>query len=534
MDLPRSSGARAALALALAMGARPAAAQLPDTTRDFPAWATVLRGVGSGEEDRARVLQLLGREPMEGYAIRSPSALVPREDPAWRRPFLAPLLPQARVVYNSALPFSLNEGSLWAGKGVGVMVTAGARARVGRVTLTLAPELVQFQNADFQTLIPPTGNVSRYASPFHATGYTLDRPQRFGLESHLAFTLGQSSLVARAGSFDVGAAKESQWWGPGIRNALVMSNNAPGILHLFARTGVPLRTRAGEFEGKWMVGALNESSYFDRRGGNNVSSVSALALAWRPVWEPNLTLGATRAVYAVADGTPSVAGHAADVLLRTGEDKDQIFSLFSRWAFPGSGIEAYGEWARQRGIASPRLFLNGAGEPWAYTLGLQWARPTSATGIFRLQVELSDLEKGIVEQDGTPVHSYYTSERVPQGYTNRGRTLGAAIGPGSSSQWIAADHLGPRWEAGAYAARIRWDNDALYSTYQASPLGHDVTALVGLRGALRARGYRIGAELTAGKRYNYLFQVVNPALEDPVGVDLPNRTLRLTVEPLRR
>lgn len=532
MDFSRSSAARAALALALLLASRPAAAQRPDTAVQFPAWATVLRSVGSGEEDRERVLQLLGRAPIDGYTLRSPSSRIPRGDSARGKPWLAPLVPEGRIVHNSGLAYSLNEGSLWAGRGTGVLVTAGARARVGRVTLTLAPELAIRQNADFQTLIPGMGDVSRYASPFHVGGYSIDLPVRFGGESQLAATLGQSSLVVEAGRFDVGVAKENEWWGPGIRNGIVLSNNAPGFMHLFARTGRPLRTRVGEFEGRWLVGALNESAYFDRDGGDDVRALSAVALAWRPVWEPNLTLGATRAVYAAASGATSVPAHAFDVVRRTSTDRDQLFSLFTRWVFPASGFEVYGEWARQQGLASPRLLLNDKGEPWAYTLGLQWARPTSETGIFRLQMELSDLEKGQAELDGSPVRSYYTSERVPQGYTHRGRTLGAAIGPGASSQWLAADQLGTRWEAGAFVGRIRWDNDTLYRTFQATPLGHDVTFLAGVRGAVRARGLRVGAEFTAGKRYNYLFQVVRPSLEDPLGVDLPNRTLRLTVEPL--
>jgi hypothetical protein len=507
-----------------------ARAALPDSAPAGPAWTT-LRTVGGGEEDRERVLQLLGREPHAGFLIRSPSSRTPRGEPG----SFALLRPEARIVYNSGLPYSLNEGGLWAGRGAGVLVTGGFRARAGRFRLTVAPELARRANADFQTLSPGSPDASRYASPFHFGGNSpADLPLRFGDDPQLSVSLGQSSAVAEVGRFDVGVAKESQWWGPAIRNALVMSNNAPGIPHFFARTGVPLRTRIGEVDAKWVVGSLRESGYFDRTSRNDVRALSALAVAWRPVWEPNLTLGATRAAYASAGGAGSVPAHAFDVLLPGGEDRAQVFSVFTRWLFPASGVEAYGEWVRQEGLATPRLWLSEELEPWGYTLGLQWARPTSASAIFRLQVEVSDLEKGVVETNGTRVRSYYTGAQVPQGYTHRGRVLGAAIGPGASSQWIAGDHLGARWEAGAFAGRVRWDNDALYQTFQPNPLGHDVTALLGVRGALRTRGFRFGAELTAAKRHNYLFQVVNASLENPAGVDIPNRTLRLTVEPLRR
>ncbi|MBD0320019.1 MAG: hypothetical protein ICV87_06785 [Gemmatimonadetes bacterium] len=495
--------------LPLLLAVPPLAAQAADSIPPDSARPAVLHSVGSGEEDRERVLQLLGRAPDAGFLIRSPSS---RARPG--RGF-ALLRPEGRIVYNSGLPYSLNEGTLWAGRGAGVLVTGGFRARLGRLRLTVAPEVAGSANRDFQTLTP-FGEYSRFASPFHVRRYTADLPLRFGEGSDVTVSLGQSSAVLELGRLEAGAATESQWWGPGIRNALVMSNNAPGFPHLFARTGRPLRTPAGDFEARWVAGALHESGYFDQRSGNDVRSLSAAAVAWRPVWEPNLTLGATLAVVAEAGSTAAAPLHALDVLVPAGGDRERLSSLFARWIFPASGVEVYAE------------------GPGAYTLGLQWARPTSATGIVRVQAEVSDLESVRGGGVGFDVHSYYTSRKVAQGVTNRGRALGASIGPGASSQWLAVDHLGERWEAGAFAGRVRWENDALYATFEPSLVAHDVTALLGVRGALRAGGFRIGAELTAGKRYNYLFQVARPEFEGSGAVNIPNQTLRLTVEPLRR
>ncbi|HEX8430553.1 MAG TPA: hypothetical protein VF625_04665, partial [Longimicrobium sp.] len=207
---------------------------------------------------------------------------------------------------------------------------------------------------------------------------------------------------------------------------------------------------------------------------------------------------------------------------------------FGRWVFAPAGVEVYGEWARQRGLAAPSHWLAEEGEPWAYTLGLQWARPTALGGAFRLQAEASDLEKGAVERGGLPVQSYYTSDRVAQGYTHQGRAIGAAIGPGGSSQWGAADYLGARWEMGLFANRIRWENDAFYGTIRPLASSHDVSMLLGLRGGVRTRHYIVRAELSSARRYNYLFQSGNGSFEQPEGVDLSNRTLRLSIEPRGR
>ncbi|HYW06060.1 MAG TPA: capsule assembly Wzi family protein [Longimicrobium sp.] len=524
----------AALA-ALALAARPLGAQTPTAAPPSDSAAAPLAElttVGSAAEDRDRAWELMGGAELPGFLMRSASSRVAR---GRERDFVF-LRPRARTVYNSGLPFSQNEGTLWAGRGAGAVLTAGARARVGRVTLTLAPEMVAQQNSDFQTVSPaaPAFPVSRWASPFHVAGYTADVPLRFGNESSFALTAGQSSLVVDAGPAAVGVATESQWWGPGIRNALVMSTNAPGFTHAFVRTSAPLRTRVGEFEGKWVLGSLGESDYFDERTANDARSLSGVVVAWRPRWEPSLTLGATRVVYAQTKRKSWVPLHALDAFARTRERADQLFGFFGRWVFAPAGVEVYGEWARQRGLASPSHWLAEEGEPWAYTLGLQWARPTAPGGAFRLQAEASDLEKGAVERGNLPVQSYYTSDRVAQGYTHRGRAIGAAIGPGGSSQWGAADYLGARWEMGVFANRIRWENDAFYGTIRPLASSHDVSMLLGLRAGMRARRYTVRAELSSARRYNYLFQSGNGSFQRPEGVDLSNRTLRLSIEPRGR
>ena len=59
----------------------------------------------------------------------------------------------------------------------------------------------------------------------------------------------------------------------------------------------------------------------------------------------------------------------------------------------------------------------------------------------RLQAEHTYLEKSATSRD-RPVGVYYTSRAVLQGYTHDGRVLGAAIGPGASSHWLAVDYFG--------------------------------------------------------------------------------------------
>ena len=88
---------------------------------------------GSPAEDRLRIRQVMGQESTAGYLLRTASVLSvppdPMEEPSgrgvgWR----FELLPQEmHAVWNSDLPFSMNDGALWAGRGVNTLLRAGFR-----------------------------------------------------------------------------------------------------------------------------------------------------------------------------------------------------------------------------------------------------------------------------------------------------------------------------------------------------------------------------------------------------------------------
>ena len=168
-----------------------------------------------------------------------------------------------------------------------------------------------------------------------------------------------------------------------------------------------------------------------------------------------------------------------------------------------------------------------------YTLGLEWARALSARSTVRVQGEATMLEQTPL-QAGGDVTDFYTSRQVPQGYTQRGQVVGAAIGPGASSQYLGADWFRGPMQLGISGGRIRREETAYYrSPARFSHYDHDVA----LFGALRARwdSHRVAvdAELTRTKRYNYLFQTVNPYATDDASFDVVNNTLFLRVTPHR-
>lgn len=520
-----------ALALCTILAPRLAAGQqIEEPARTLP-----LPSVFGLYDDRLRVDQLLGRASTNGYLLRSTTTLLPPlPEDSTPRFHLQFLLPHLKSIWNSEMPYSLNDGALWAGRGVNLHLTGGVRAAYGPITLVFAPELRYEQNQPFPFVPYPLADRSQYSARWHwaALPISVDMPTRFGDEPRAAFGPGQTSVTAAAGPVRFGWARDDQWWGPGVRNAIVMSNNAPGIPRIFIRTGPPISTPIGDLELLWSAGVVQESAQFDTISNNGQRYVSGFAMTYRPAGEPGLTLGASRSVIGrMRSFHDFPQGMISPFVPKQGKS-EQVASVFGRWIFPSAGFEAYAEWARYRLTSSLRDFLISPNHTQGYTVGVQWARPVNAdtSGILRLHTEITYLEQSTTTRH-RPTGSFYTSNDLPQGYTQRGQIIGAATGPGSSSQWIAGDYLADSWQLGLFAGRIRWDNDAYYLTQEPFPLDHDVSIFGGLRGVARLGPAWLELEYTRTHRYNFMFQNQSTALGEPGTGDVDNNTLRLTVRP---
>lgn len=515
--------------------------------------------VTSEAVDNLRSDQLVsGIERGESLLLRSASSLTGSMLPRGSKWGAALLAPQFLLVHNSAMPFSQNDGALWAGRGASTRTLFGAKFESGQLRLIFAPEIVAADN-EFWVLrhegyyAPPLpdGNDGRgYALPYYFWTFPIDQPMRFGNHRIRRFDMGESTVMLSTNRIQMGFSNENEWWGPGIRNAIVLSNNAPGFPHLFVRTGTPIRTRLGDVELRWLVGGLSESRYFDTVSTNNLRSLASFAATLQTKWDPNLSVGLARSVYATATEWGEIPRRWFDIfshgyvynrtLPRPIQDsvqaqggKDQIVSLFARWVFPGDGAELYAEWARTQLPQSLRDFLVAPNHTQGYTLGLQWRRAAWRSGAIRFQGEVTQLEQSATFRD-RPIGSWYTSARVIQGYTNQGEIIGAAIGPGASSQWLAIDYLRPSWRIGGFVGRIRWNEDVhgtegfpIYVAY----CDHDLSVYPGIRAAGSGAFGSISAEFSMQNRLNAFFQNGGGCPNNGVRLDIRNNTLSVTFSP---
>jgi hypothetical protein len=435
----------------------------------------------------------------------------------------------------------MNDGAAWAGKGLTSTLMAGLRIETGSLSMSIAPEFVYEQNKVFSIFPGANPGRSTFSSPWHGGIESADLPLRFGNQSNWQLFPGESWIEYHRGALAFGAATDEQWWGPGIRNALVLSNNAAGIPEIYLRTQRPLKTRFGDVELRWILGGLTESLYFDTLSTNDTRSLSAAVATLRVAFDTGLTVGVARAVYAPVGSASKLRFHAFDVLDRWDQTpdtigpapahpSDQILSLFARWVFPESGFEVYGEWAKlfppglREMLIAPQLHQG-------FTLGLQWVNPLGVDRAFRLQAEATMLEQTPPSLRAT-TPSFYTSRFVPQGYTQRGQVIGAAIGPGGSSQFLAGDYLAHRWRAGLELGRIRWEDEAYYrSPNGVGFVAHDVSIFAGLRGGVTVGGADVDVEAITQKRLNYLFQSAVGGFAQDRAFDVNNLTLKLRIAP---
>jgi hypothetical protein len=517
----------------------------------------------SDAADRARLSELAGDTSHLGaFLLRSPSTVLFGDTSMARGGrSLTWLSPDIHVTVNSAIPFSMNEGGMWAGRGAGIRLTGGAELSSGRFRVVIAPEYVRSTNAKFERIthrggywypnpsVPETRYGNGFANPWYARPYSADLPWRFGNKETRKLIPGQSGAWYNTGPIEFGATTENMWWGPGIKNAIVMSDNAAGIPRLELRTARPWNTRVGAFEARWFVGALSESQYFDTTKANDVRSIAAAAVTWQPVFQPTLTLGVTRAVYATSSGYGSVPFRWLDVFANTGQPsnhvpsdssltpggRDQLFSLFARWLFPDDGFEAYTEWARQELPTSIHDFVVDPTHSHGYTLGLQYRRPGPADEpTFRVQGEVTTLEQS-GDFKNRPVGVFYTSRRVIQGYTQLGLPIGASFGPGGSSQWLALDRVWPRGTIGLTFNRIRWNEDVRSTYTWPAYLGycnHDVSIIPGVRGGHTVGGGYLSGSVMFGDRLNYDFQNIS-GCQGPAKVDVHNTTVSISFSPFK-
>lgn len=433
---------------------------------------------------------------------------------------VAPIHPTAIAVYNSEYPRGVNDGAVWAGKGLTTSLTGGVEIRWGPLTGTVLPTVFSSANHDFPTA--PVTFSDRHELAY-AWNRNIDWPQRMGTSSITEFDWGQSGIRLDLGGFTTGFTTENMSWGPSFQNPIIMSTAAPGFPHLDLGTGRPVETRIGRLEVRAIWGQLQESDYFDSDPENDKRYITGLALGYEPSFLPGLRVGLTRVLYQTWPENGLGAGEIFDFFGEffnrgiadtlpdgtvTNDPTDQMVSAIVQWSFPEAGFQVYLEWARGDFNTGLRDLTLEPEHTRAYTLGFQKTLSSSG-GDFLLRAEHTTL--------GNPATRFvrggqtlYTHNIAEGGYTHKGQLVGAAIGPAGQSQFLGLDrymHSG-RW--GVFLQRVRFNDDYYFDNFDRRNF-HDTEITIG--GSM----YRFlgpvdaGVELQLNRRLNWHYVLRNDA-----------------------
>ncbi|MBO9661032.1 MAG: hypothetical protein J7527_19570, partial [Chitinophagaceae bacterium] len=280
--------------------------------------------------------------------------------------------------YNSHHPYGWNDGSMIQAKGYQVQASAGIYASLGMLSVQFRPEFIYAQNSRFETF-PEWHSDSLWHQYYERSLNWIDNPERYGDKSYRKIFPGQSSVRLNYKKLSLGVSTENLWWGPGIRNSILMSNTAPGFAHITFNTTAPIKTPIGSLEWQVISGLLQNSSILPPDTGRTFNGVvmyqpkrdesrylNGMVLTWQPKWLSNFYLGFSRVFYLYKtdiqsglDGYLPIIGTFFKGATNNEDEKqrDQMLSFFFRLVLPKEKAEVYGEFGRNDHSQNTRDFL---------------------------------------------------------------------------------------------------------------------------------------------------------------------------------
>jgi len=426
---------------------------------------------------------------------------------------------------NTRLPYGENNEAAWYGRGNTTELSGGVYVTSDYFTIHLNPKFVYVQNQDFlrSRFIRRDSDGNPLYEPENL-GPAFDNPFRFGPDSFSTFDLGYSSIRFHYKDFETGISTEPLWWGPVNRYPLIMSNNAPGIPHAFIGTRNPVSIPyLGHIQMQWIMGYPRESDYYDGAGAGETRFTNALNFAYSPVIFPNLTIGLTRVFHLYEeDGfhfsnvTRMFDPFSRSRVVRTQgddeirQDRNQTASAYFHLQLPEANAEIYAEYYREDHSYDFRDFINQPHHNSGYAFGFQKISYVPLVEFIKTNLEITNLTTSQLRQVRHQTF-FYTHSRIRQGHTNRGQILGAAIGPGSNSQFFGLDAYQSDYKFGFFVQRVV-DNDNFHFREGSASLSptefgdyfrHRVDLNVGLNFLYGPGPFYLNSRLVWTKAYNY-------------------------------
>lgn len=389
--------------------------------------------------------------------------------------------------YNSNLPFGINDGAMIPNVGMQTVLSTGVYYKFEKWSIQFQPEIRMAQNKDFEGF-PIAHDGSTWREYYEWLNF-MDIPERFGSTSYNSFLPGQSSIRYDAGAVSLGISTENIWWGPGRRNSLIMSNNAPGFFHATINTQKPIATPIGSFEGQLIAGRLQNSGFdpphsdyiyrqyllFVPKRDKDWRYLAGLVLTYQPKWIAGLSVSYSSVsqmyhndMHTFADYLPvfNSGKRSAPILNTDVAKRNQMSSGAFRWMDPRGHFEFYGEYGSNGNSRNFSDFITNPDLTRAFTFGfsnlISLKRPDQ---YIQLGAEMTQTGQ-TVRETIFDKKSWYTHPHVRHGYTHMGQVLGAGNGPGSNVIFLEGSWIKDFNKIGFQIERIVYNNDFYYKRYE--------------------------------------------------------------------
>ncbi|MDB4999750.1 MAG: hypothetical protein JWR76_827 [Mucilaginibacter sp.] len=359
--------------------------------------------------------------------------------------------------FNSDHPYGWNDGAMIPAKGYQTMISGGVFFKYGPLSIQLRPEFVYAANPKFNGFASGHSDQD-LINYYNYYNIYIDWPERYGNGPFSKAFWGQSNIRLTFGPASIGLSNENIWWGPGIRNSLIMSNNAPGFKHITINTVRPINTYIGAFEGQIIAGRLDASGFSPLNettlsNGSNIyipksdhwRYFTGFNLNYHPKWVPGLTLGLIRTFDAYWKDVTGFSGYLPFFVPYQKQNtndgdpfpRDQYTSLYARWLFTKAQAEIYFEYGLNDNSYNYRDFIGSPEHSRAYIFGLrkmiQLNGYTNQHILFSAEItQLSQTPDRLVRDAG----GWYIHGGVIHGHTNQGQILGAGTGSGGNLQSV--------------------------------------------------------------------------------------------------
>jgi len=492
-------------------------------------------------EDYARRQQLLGDSTQPASLMVRPSFAMDNSDGK----FVLRAMPLVwKQHFNSDHPEGINDAAMIPARGYQTLISGGVFAKYGIFSVQLMPEFVYAQNLDFDRLPHELSN--RVWQVYNSVKNVIDLPDRFGDEPYRKAFWGQSSVRLTYKSLSLGISNENLWWGPGMKNTLLMTNNAPGFKHITFNTVKPVSTPIGKFEWQILGGRLENSGYpgvdsvslamhglKPNKKKNEWRYINAMTVSYEPKWLPGLSVGGVRSFTLYSGAMSSnyrtfiplfeplfkikAGGEVADTV-----PSDQIASVFARWVMPESHSEVYLEYGRADHNWDFTDFVLEPGHYRAYILGLRKMVPLQKrkNEYIDIHLELTELGRNLVSslRKGNTPAVWYIHGQVRHGYTHNGQSLGSGIGTSSNMQSLNISWVKDYKRVGIELHRLAHDEDFWAYITQAAGYGDYRTHWADIGGALVAdwnfKNLLVNFKFQTVGSINYMFHY-DPIPSDP-------------------